>query len=377
VIEGGAVLWIDHRDQRPEMLSGTHAAETRQQLGWLHEGGAEVHMLRAHTRAALAALASAWGIEAPAPPGGRRALWKQRIQVAERDRRRATLDLFHLMGLHHEVADVLEELGGPVTPDEWGIAARSSWAAGRYREAALRWQRAHPGADAASQILLDERRGACEWIRGRYLRAYRTLRRTLERAAAMPEVDARLELRLRVAETLGRVLVHMRRTPDTRLLSTRRRRRWVLEQLPDPDAPGQRLGTHFSAQLGSVRTDLGGTAGADQWKTAQAAFAEDESLNAQLNYHHAELRHAVGGDAVDARRFRQLRQDFQTIGADGDAARVPLIPGAEAAFTILETASGLQQVDMTRWHRCRLMTGFVIRQACHWVRGRWGAVSRP
>src|SRR5262249_30726703 len=114
----------------------------------------------------------------------------------------------------------------------------------------------------------------------------------------------------------------------------------------------------------------GETSGGGLLTDARDAFAEFEAINAQLNYRHAELRRAAVGGQVAGQRFRLQQQDFRTIGADGDAARVPLIPGAEAAFTILETAAGLHRVDVTRWHRCRLLAGFAVRRAIHLLRAR-------
>jgi hypothetical protein len=157
----------------------------------------------------------------------------------------------------------------------------------------------------------------------------------------------------------------MRRSPDTRFFSTRARRRWVLAQLPDPDTLERNLGTHLSAQ---------------------EAFGEYESLNAQLNYRHAELRHSAEAGHVDVRGLRKLREGFRTLGADGDAARVPLIGGAEAAFTFAEAARGLWTIDMTRgtgaasWRRSRSgapPTGCGRPGASQPTRSATGSGSRP
>jgi hypothetical protein len=164
------------------------------------------------------------------------------------------------------------------------------------------------------------------------------------------------------------VLVHMRRSPDTRLFSTGVRRRSLLAQLPDPDTLARSLGTHLSAQIRSVRADLGEDPGAGGWTAAQEAFGEYESLNAQLNYRHAELRHAAEAGNIDVRGLRKLQKNFKMIGADGDAARVPLIQGAETAFTLPDVARGLWRIDMTVWHRCRLLVVFATRRAVYGLR---------
>ena len=55
-------------------------------------------------------------------------------------------------------------------------------------------------------------------------------------------------------------------------------------------------------------------------------------------------------------------QDFEALGAYGDAARVPLIPGGETAFTVHETLQGLRSLDITRWHRWRLSAGYIAKR---------------
>ena len=139
----------------------------------------------------------------------------------------------------------------------------------------------------------------------------------------------------------------MRRTPDARWLATRHRRTFILDHLPATGTGNQpRLGTHLQARIQSVRADLGTAAtGSDQWQESQAAFTEYEALHARLNYRHAELRHTT--PKPSAHDFRQLQQDFRTLGAYGDAARVALIPGSETAFTIHETLYGFGALDIT------------------------------
>jgi hypothetical protein len=100
-----------------------------------------------------------------------------------------------------------------------------------------------------------------------------------------------------------------------------------------------------------------------QWQASQAAFTEYEALHARLNYRHAELRQAARDHPVDPCSFRCLRDDFRTLGADGDAARVPLIPGAERAFTVRETIHGLRRLDISWWHRLLLAGGYIGMRA--------------
>jgi hypothetical protein len=362
-LAGTVVLWVDHGDGQPRLISGQAAAGERQQLGWLSQAGAEVHQVTAPARLVLAALAAAWRLPPPpAPAHGAARSWQPSTMLAEPARQRASLELFALMGLHREVAALLDRHGGPDCAREWEIAAHTWWAAGRYRRASAAWQRARPGDNLAARVARQERIGACQWIRGQYSRAFRTLRHTLNQATMASTDQLDPELQLQAAETLGRVWVHMRRTPDTRLLATRRRRAFILYHLPDAGSGAQpRLGTHLQARIQSVRTDLGAPgSNSEPWQASQAAFAEYEALHARLNYRHAELRHA--NPPADGHEFRQLQQDFRVLGAYGDAARVPLIPGGEAAFTVRETLQGLHHLDITWWHRWRLSAGYMAKR---------------
>jgi hypothetical protein len=355
---GMTVLWVDHREHSPRMISGDEAARAREQLGSLHRAGAQVHQISAPTRLVLTALAQAWRLPPPALPHGTAHSWRSNVAVSGPARQTATLELMALMGLHGQVTRLLG-CHPPTTSREWAIAAQTAWAAGRYRDAGGAWQRAFPSESVTDRTARCERAGACQWIRGQSRRAYRTLRWALSLAAGLPTSES--SLRIQVAETLGRVLVHMRRSPDTRFLATCRRRAFALSQIPSPDDP--LLGTHLRARVRSIRADLGdpGISGS-QWEEFQNAFREYEAMNAQLNYRHAELRHAAATGPVPASHFRQLRSDFTALGACGDAARVPLIPGGEHAFTILETIHGIRQLDITPWHRCRLTLGYLIQR---------------
>jgi hypothetical protein len=361
-LERTEVLWVDHGDGPPRLISGQAAARERPQLGWLSQAGAEVHQITASARLVLAALAAAWRLPPPAAAHGVAHAWQPAITLTEPAREQATLELFALMGLHREVTALLERHGGPASTREWEIAAQSWWAAGQYRRASTAWRRARPGDSPAAQVARHERLGACQWIRGQYNRAYHTLRQALEQAAMAPAGQLDPDLQLQVAETLGRVWVHIRRSPDARWLATRRRRAFILQHLPDVGTGGQlRLGTHLHARIQSVRADLGEPgASSEPWQASQAAFGEYEALHARLNYRHAELRHTT--PEPGAHEFRQLQQDFRALGAYGDAARVPLIPGGETAFTLRETRQGFHSLDITWWHQWRLSAGYVAKR---------------
>jgi hypothetical protein len=104
-----------------------------------------------------------------------------------------------------------------------------------------------------------------------------------------------------------------------------------------------------------------------------SAFAESEALHGWLNYTQSQLRHQAE-DAVNRGQphripvddYLLLRRRFAELGAWGDVPRVALLPGAEQAVTPLDFWRDLREVDLTIWHRVRLVGGFLIR----WLRSR-------
>src|SRR5271170_6950787 len=69
-LEGTEVLWVDHGDGPPRLISGQAAARERPQLGSLSQAAAEVHQITASARLVLAALAAAWRLSPPAAAHG-------------------------------------------------------------------------------------------------------------------------------------------------------------------------------------------------------------------------------------------------------------------------------------------------------------------
>jgi hypothetical protein len=351
---GKRVVWVDHREAAMRVLAGAEAAAARRQLGWLRAAGAAVWQLECPTLDALGALAATWGLQPPRIEQCPRRTWAPQAAIGAGGRRRASLELYALMGLHREVARLFVEQP-PADPGEWRLLAATRWAEGRYRAAAKAWRRAFTADEWAAAA---EREAAGFWIRGRYRAAARRLvaaiRRAEETVRAADGVS--LEQRLVLAETLARVWAHARRYPDSRRLASEGLRRFTLARLPDPaalDREGQRLGTHLRARVASARAGLG--AGSADFDDSVAAFGEYEALAAELNYRHGRLREAAARGPVRAEAFRRLHHDATAIGAIGDAARIVFLPGAEAAFSPAEVGRALLALDVTSWHRLRLV----------------------
>ena len=82
-----------------------------------------------------------------------------------------------------------------------------------------------------------------------------------------------------------------------------------------------------------------------------------------LNYRHAQLRRrAEQGERIEAAEYLVHASHFRHIGDEGDAIRVPLLPGAERAFRPHLVWKGFRHVDFTWWHRVRLFTAWNARR---------------
>jgi hypothetical protein len=334
-LSGRQVLWIEHCRHVEQV------EPRRRQLRALHDAGAQVREVHVLTAAALREIGKQWRASFNEKWGDPRP-WRPRVPVEAELKRRATIELFALMGLHREIDALLE----PHDAHDWEIQAQTRWAQGRYAEAGSAWEIARATASPAAR---SDRVGAVAWIRGEYRRARDVL------VEALMEGDGSLEERLTLAETLARAYVHMRRSPDSFCLATPQLRAFVLDHLPDPVVlakEGKPLGTHLRNRVISARASLGGGPADDGG--AVESFGEYEALNAQLNYRQARLRADASRAPVEAEKFHALRRDFETIGAVGDAARAALLAGP-FIFQLRELRQATLQLQVTRRQRYRLL----------------------
>jgi hypothetical protein len=345
-LRGRQVLWVAHREATPALVP-----PMRRQLDWLRDAGAEVTEIAALTRDVVGVLGDRWGV-APRPRRGTSLEWEPRVAVDEALVERATLELFAVMGLHREVA----RLAGPRDASEWELVGHTHWARGRYRDAGRAWALARAGAGEAARI---ERAAAVMWIRGRYRRACRLL------VDALRAGEGSFEERLLLAETLARAFDHMSRYSDSRRHASAELRRFLAEHLPDPEelaARGTPVGTHLHARLRSARRAIGVDTVDEEDDDAITSFGEYEALSAQLNYRHGQLRGRRRRGHVDPLEFQLLRRDFAIIGNLDGAARTVLLGGPEA-FSGRELVAAVRALDVTLWHRMRLLAAAYARPA--------------
>jgi hypothetical protein len=364
------VVWINHSGHWE--LSSGDSCQRRQLRTFADLGGAEVYQLDAPTRDVLNLVAAAWGF-APIPdPPLVEARSIPAVTLPAAARERATTRFFVMAGLRGVAGERLK--GRDLDAEEHRWAAESDWAAGRYRRAAQHWTAGHSGPGTSEVVARQERQGACLWLRGQLRAARELLSQTLTYATVE---GADVEQRLVVAETLGRVLVHMRRLPDTRLLVDRTSIDTALGALSETEktiteaALGRSMSLQLLARVQSVRADLTGQPLPNHPFDGGPIrdFDESEALLPMLNYEHAQLR--VRADA--ARRgeggrperweYKRHRNRFLALGATGDAARVPLLPGAARAFPVSEVIHGLAACDFTTYHLARLTVLHLLQRA--------------
>jgi hypothetical protein len=175
--------------------------------------------------------------------------------------------------------------------------------------------------------------------------------------------------RLMLAETEGRVVEHMNRAPELRLLA-RLLAPGLIDVLGDTS---QRAGVHLYRRRTDLASSLLSITGHPRSRTeAQTSttwFTEAGNLTSALNYRHRHYRDTYSPGDVDddelARRYRELQRQFDSVGAPADGLAAHRLPGAERVFTTSEVIRGLKDVQYGWWHRFRLLSRHVIRRAHH------------
>lgn len=266
---------------------------------------------------------------------------------------------------------------GLVTTWDSGVLAQALWSGGRYREALRFWRKAYRGNDPRDRARLAEREAAVAWVRGSLLRAERQCWAAVQRWCGA-ESGADLATRAALLELYGRIAVHMRRLPETRPLVRQDRAREALLRLKDiSDEISRNVPFDQQIRVEDVQAVLRERRGSSSLAGHIDTLQEAESLNAWLNYEHARLRDRAGSSTPpSAAEYRKHQDRFRQIGAYGDAARVPLLPGGAAVFTIPETVGALLSVDLTGWHKIRLIGSFCARRAAYRARARTRLWSR-
>jgi hypothetical protein len=295
--------------------------------------------------------------------------WRPEIKATPGQRAQATAALYARMGFRQRTVEVLTAKTR-LSPGEHELLADALWGTGRYRAAGRHWWQARSGDSPEALARRTERAVAVCWIRGQLLRAERAGWSAVDRFVR-PDSEVSTAVQLEVLETYARILTHMSRLPDLRHRIKAGRKEHTAGLLTSlaGSVRGQE-GIQLRAKVETATQNLQRSAEAGEHASA---FAESEALHGWLNYTHGQLRHRaedVPGHGqpyrVPVEDYLLLRRRFAELGAWGDVPRVALLPGAEEAVTPLDLWRDLSRVDLTGWHRIRLVGGFLAR----WLRSR-------
>lgn len=288
--------------------------------------------------------------------------WRGCVLPDANARLRATALLFGKLGYRNGTIEAFRE-SPPVSASDHELVADAHWGRGEYQEALKHWRAASIGTGRDARARRAEREGAVLWITGRLVRAERLLWRALmEFSTCSNPVSPGVEAAL--LETYGRVISHMRRNPDTRLVVPVRRAHFAgLRARALAAAERDRLEQMTSIGLGNVAAAYEGAPDPDLEHSVDV-FQEREALHGWLNYNHAVLRarferpSALGLPTAGECRVQAQRQHI--IGAEADYMRTMILPGAAGHFSVREFLRAQHRVEMSLWNRLRFIAGFAV-----------------
>lgn len=365
LFEGRTVYWVSWRPTD----DGAHVGEAPDSPTYLRiaaAAGASIVELRMPLVPILDHLSTAWKLPQPpiapavAPPNS----WTQEFFPTAGAARQASFALLATVGARKQALPYFS--AEQASSEDHRLMADVFWGRGQFRQARRHWGQAmsHPGASPSYE--LRERVAAVEWVRGRYRKAERDLWDLLSEIRAGANPDRRMLER--VAETYARVVGQMLRMPDIRGRVRQSRVDDVMALLADAQTRDERRSVGLSAKLQSAWADLARVANSGPLQAQSIAYAETESLHGMLNHRQGMVRADAtkalqdGKPLPPANEYRELFRQNLVLGARGDAARVPMIPGSEHAFTIPFVAKALWQVQFTPWQRIRVLADFASRR---------------
>lgn len=370
LLAGRKVVWLQYSAKPAPGLSGA-ACDGHALLREARAFGAETFIVRDQLSSCLQDLATVWipgtssviSLRSPTNP------WSQGILPSRESRAEASLVLLARMGVRNEVIKGFAATGGPRTSGDADRYADALWGAGRYLEARSEWRRAFGGREESMKARLAEREAAVDWIRGRYLSSRRKIVSAVT-TWVHPSSSISLDIQLRLVEGYGRLLLHMRHSPDTWILVRQSQLRQTADLL---ERLGGRMqgneGIHIRARIETLIVGLRGRKNVAV-EQHMLAFNESEALHAWLNYRHAHMRAEIeAGRPPGRKEVLELVRQHWLLGADGDAARVFLLPGVSSLFTPSLVLSAFRNIDITPWHRTRIAAGVLARR----LRFRWRA----
>ncbi|MHA3838271.1 hypothetical protein ACXR8F_21365 [Terrabacter sp. AAH1] len=327
--------------------------------------GADIHRIEGPLSDWLAKLDQAWNLPALQTPSIPAMPPHLGQPPTPQQRTAATFSLYARLGIRTEV---IKRSAFATAPEHLDGLADAYWGAGQYRRALDCWIRAYPGSDPEATARCLERQGAVAWIRGQLFKAERLLwggyTAWVQPGSQVPDV-----VQVRLVETYLRVTEHMARLPDTRW-RVRKSRRQAAEAALERLTRGKPLGIQLTARVSSIQADIKQLP--DQLRDLhRQTMQESDALHGMLNFTQGEYRRRVtqprpGDTAPTPADLVLLVSRNEVLGADGDAARVALLPNAPESMSPAQVWRLFKPVDVTPWHRVRLLAGFTIQ----WARTR-------
>ncbi|MFL6112244.1 MAG: hypothetical protein ACJ786_12950 [Catenulispora sp.] len=353
-------VWVAHSDHPWHRWDRPRHGEPPL-AGLLRAAGCAVEFACGPTADLLIALGRRWGFrDHQAPPPDHRPAPPTPPTIPRPARQAATFELYRQLGLHAEVSRMLRsvDLAGTPAIDVWRARSELLWEQGRWSTLRRRWWHS---PDRISPVERAERIGACLWVQGRLMPAYLWL--SWHRRRQPPGSQDQLVL----AETEGRVIEHMARTPELRPLAQRLAAR-ITTTL---GATTQASGVHLYRRRNDLATSLhavttGQRRPADDARTSSSWFAETGNLLAALSYRHRQYRDSYRADLPTgeiAARYRELADQFRLLGSPAGAARTILLPGAERVFTVAELLQAVAGPQYGWWQRLRILAHYLALRA--------------
>jgi hypothetical protein len=188
-LAGEKVVWVRFRRTGDDLVivrgdsPNPRVADALEGLG---RAGASCVDLEGDPRAVLAAFAVEWGLPAVALMSTQlhgNKVWTVQLATSGDERRRASLELYAMMGLRSEVRRLFSGRA-PANAYELEFAADAMAADGRYRDAAELWRNAIPGDTPVERARREQQVASCWWREGRLLKAHHHLRRELLRRSS-------------------------------------------------------------------------------------------------------------------------------------------------------------------------------------------------
>lgn len=346
------VVWIEHdrTASQPESIDLDDPRYRQRRLSKpLDTNGMPTRVVRGRTVDALNQFGARWGLPPIAERGRKAAPWSSSVPVDDMAKARASALLYRHAGMYLDFQNTVDGAGAALADlQDDDTQAGCAWQRGDRKAAAEHWSTYYAN-DPARRL---ERLAACRWVRGAHFRAYATALSAVGQA----QRDGDDEALGQALETTTRILISMRRSPDTRWFASRRRAA-ALEKRIANLIEENRFGVHLLARLNDVLAYLRGE---EDFTAGSETFFEFESLTGALDYLRGEKRKAVSaGRDVMTREWLDFYETAATaLGKLGDANSLVTMPGAAAIYRPREALRRIRAMSATPWHRLRLIVQY-------------------